>query len=67
MHSFLIRRANMNISNIADWLQIGMFVASVGAFIIASVSKKSRAWFKSIFSECLYDFFNKSSTDDDEK
>lgn len=57
----------MSISNISDWLQIGMFVTSVGAFIIASVSKKLRNWIKSIFSECLHDFFSKSDEDTDEK
>lgn len=57
----------MNISNIADWIQIIMFVFSVGAFIIASVSKKLREWLKSIFSECLKDIPQKSGKDNDGK
>ncbi len=57
----------MNISNVADWIQIIIFVFSVGTFIIASVSKKSREWFKSIFSECLKDISQKSDEDNDRK
>ena len=56
----------MTISNIADWLQILTVVISVGAFIIASVSKGVRAWFKTIISECLQDL-NKSNKDNVEK
>lgn len=50
----------MTLSNIADLLQILMFVASVGTFVIASVSRKVRVWIKSIFSECLHDFLHES-------
>lgn len=57
----------MNISNIADWLQIIMFVVSVGTIVIASISRKTRQWFKSIIFECLNDFFNKHKKDRDEK
>ena len=56
----------MNISNIADWLQIATVIVGVGGFIIASISKKSRKWFKSIISECLQDLI-KSEKDDKEK
>lgn len=56
----------MSISNIADWLQIIMFVVSVGTIVVASISKKVRQWIKSIFSECLYDFFNKPKNDQTE-
>lgn len=48
---------NMNLSFIADLIQIITFAVAVIVFIAASISVKLRAWLKSIFKECLYELF----------
>ena len=57
----------VDVSVIADYIQIFMFVVSICSLIGASVSKKLRNWFKSIISECLHDLLNKSNKKDNEK